>query len=50
MAERGSDCKTGAEHLASLRDGRSVYIAGALVDDVTIHPAFRSGRLRRRPL
>ena len=40
MAERGSDCKTGAEHLASLRDGRSVYIDGTLVDDVTIHPAF----------
>ena len=42
MAERGSDCKTGAEHLASLRDGRSVYIDGTLVDDVTTHPAFRN--------
>jgi aromatic ring hydroxylase len=42
MAECGSDCKTGAEHLASLRDGRSVYIDGTLVDDVTIHPAFRN--------
>jgi len=34
-------CKTGAEHLASLKDGRTVYIDGALVDDVTVHPAFR---------
>jgi 4-hydroxyphenylacetate 3-monooxygenase len=35
-----SDCKTGAEHLASLRDGRSVYINGKRVEDVTTHPAF----------
>jgi 4-hydroxyphenylacetate 3-monooxygenase len=42
MAERGLDCKTGAEHLALLCDGRSVYIDGTLVDDVTIHPAFRN--------
>ncbi|MDQ4059933.1 MAG: 4-hydroxyphenylacetate 3-monooxygenase [Pseudomonadota bacterium] len=35
-------CKTGAEHLKSLRDGRSVYIDGALVEDVTEHPAFRN--------
>jgi 4-hydroxyphenylacetate 3-monooxygenase len=34
--------KTGAEHLASLRDGRSVYIDGELVADVTVHPAFRN--------
>lgn len=34
-------CKTGAEHLASLKDGRTVYIDGALVPDVTEHPAFR---------
>lgn len=33
--------KTGAEHIASLRDGRTVYIDGQLVDDVTTHPAFR---------
>jgi 4-hydroxyphenylacetate 3-monooxygenase len=32
--------KTGAEHIASLRDGRTVYIDGALVKDVTTHPAF----------
>src|ERR1700741_4284609 len=34
--------KTGAEHVASLRDGRTVYIDGKLVDDVTTHPAFRN--------
>jgi 4-hydroxyphenylacetate 3-monooxygenase len=37
-----SDCKTGAEHIASLRDGRSVYIDGKRVEDVTEHPAFRN--------
>ena len=34
--------KTGAEHIASLRDGRTVYIDGQLVGDVTTHPAFRN--------
>ena len=34
--------KTGAEHIASLRDGRTVYIDGALVEDVTTHPAFKN--------
>lgn len=34
--------KTGQEHLASLRDGRSIYIDGKLVDDVTTHHAFRN--------
>ena len=34
--------KTGAEHIASLRDGRTVYIDGKLVPDVTTHPAFRN--------
>jgi 4-hydroxyphenylacetate 3-monooxygenase len=34
--------KTGAEHLTSLRDGRTVYIDGKLVPDVTEHPAFRN--------
>jgi 4-hydroxyphenylacetate 3-monooxygenase len=33
--------KTGEQHLASLRDGRTVLIDGARVDDVTQHPAFR---------
>jgi 4-hydroxyphenylacetate 3-monooxygenase len=35
-------CKTGADHLKSLRDGRTVYIDGELVADVTEHPAFRN--------
>ncbi len=34
--------KNTAEHLASLRDGRTVYINGELVDDVTEHAAFRN--------
>jgi 4-hydroxyphenylacetate 3-monooxygenase len=34
--------KTGAEHIASLKDGRTVYIDGELVSDVTEHPAFRN--------
>ena len=37
-----SDCKTGAEHLRSLQDGRSVYLDGELVKDVTEHKAFRN--------
>jgi 4-hydroxyphenylacetate 3-monooxygenase len=37
-----ADCKTGAEHLAALRDGREVYIDGERVADVTVHPAFRN--------
>ncbi len=35
-------CKTGAEHIESLRDGRTIYIDGKLVDDVTTHPAYRN--------
>ncbi len=35
-------CKTGNEHLASLKDGRTVYIDGELVSDVTTHLAFRN--------
>jgi 4-hydroxyphenylacetate 3-monooxygenase len=42
VAERGSDCKTGAEHLAALRDGRAVYFDGMRAEDVTTHPAFRN--------
>ncbi len=34
--------KTGADHLASLRDGRTVFIDGEQVADVTTHPAFRN--------
>jgi 4-hydroxyphenylacetate 3-monooxygenase len=37
-----STCKTGAEHINSLKDGRTVYIDGKLVGDVTEHPAFRN--------
>ena len=35
-------CKTGAEHIESLKDGRTVYLDGKLVDDVTTHAAFRN--------
>jgi 4-hydroxyphenylacetate 3-monooxygenase len=35
-------CKTGREHIQSLRDGRTVYIDGTLVDDITTHPAYRN--------
>jgi 4-hydroxyphenylacetate 3-monooxygenase len=35
-------CKTGAEHIRSLKDGRTVYIDGKVVADVTEHPAFRN--------
>ena len=34
--------QTGAEYLESLRDGRTVYIYGERVQDVTTHPAFRN--------
>jgi 4-hydroxyphenylacetate 3-monooxygenase len=33
---------TGAEYIASLRDGRAVFIDGERVTDVTTHPAFRN--------
>lgn len=32
---------TGTEYLDSLRDGRTVFLDGERVDDVTEHPAFR---------
>ena len=32
--------KSGAEHIASLRDGRAVYLHGQSVADVTTHPAY----------
>ena len=38
----GGMCKTGAEHLDALRDGRAVYIDGERVADVTVHPGFRN--------
>src|SRR5215470_2303897 len=37
-----TDCKTGSEHIKSLKDSRTVYIDGKLVPDVTEHPAFRN--------
>lgn len=33
--------RTGADYLASLRDGRQVFVEGERVKDVTTHPAFR---------
>ena len=33
--------KTGKQHIASLQDGRQVFIDGGLVKDVTSHPAYR---------
>jgi 4-hydroxyphenylacetate 3-monooxygenase len=35
-------CKNGAEHTKSLKDGRTVYIDGELVKDVTTHEAYRN--------
>jgi len=37
-----NSCKSGADHLKSLKDGRTVYIDGKQVADVTDHPAFRN--------
>ena len=34
--------KTGAQHLAALRDGRAVYLHGELITDVTEHVAYRN--------
>lgn len=34
--------RTGAEYVASLQDGREVWIDGERVADVTTHPAFRN--------
>ena len=33
---------TGKEYLESIRDGRKVYVGRELVEDVTVHPAFRN--------
>lgn len=33
--------KAGREHVASLRDGREIYLDGRRVDDAPSHPAFR---------
>lgn len=37
--------QTSQEYLASLRDGREVWINGERVEDVTEHPAFRNAAL-----
>src|SRR5689334_12187061 len=37
-----NEMMTAEEYLGSLVDGRSVYIYGEKVDDVTRHPAFRN--------
>jgi 4-hydroxyphenylacetate 3-monooxygenase len=43
MTQQTSDRPfTGAEFLASLRDGREIWIYGERVKDVTAHPAFRN--------
>lgn len=34
--------ETGAEHIKSLQDGRTVFIDGKRVADVTEHPAFHN--------
>ena len=36
--------RTGADYLASLNDGRRVFLDGEAVEDVSAHPAFREGR------
>jgi 4-hydroxyphenylacetate 3-monooxygenase len=33
--------KTGEQHIASLRDGREIYLDGERIQDVTVHPAYR---------
>lgn len=33
--------KNGAQHIASLRDGREIYLDGQRVNDATTHPAYR---------
>ena len=34
--------RTGAEYIESLRDGRTVYLDGALVQDPSTHPGYRN--------
>src|SRR6476646_8510054 len=35
-------CKSGLEHIQSLKDGRTIYLHGEIVGDVTTHPAYRN--------
>lgn len=34
---------SGADYLETIRDGRTLYVGGEKIDDVTTHPAFRGG-------
>ena len=34
--------KTAADHLNSLRDGRTIYLNGQAIHDVVVHPAYRN--------
>ena len=40
--------RTGQEYIEGLRDGRSIYVNGELVRDVTQHPPFQ-GVIHTRP-
>ncbi|WP_244443029.1 4-hydroxyphenylacetate 3-hydroxylase N-terminal domain-containing protein [Bradyrhizobium sp. Ai1a-2] len=40
-AAAGGLVKNGAEHVASVRDGRAVFLDGERVADVSTHPAYR---------
>ncbi|MGY3622726.1 4-hydroxyphenylacetate 3-hydroxylase N-terminal domain-containing protein [Bradyrhizobium sp. USDA 10063] len=40
-AAAGGLVKNGAEHIASVRDGRAVFLDGERVADVSTHPAYR---------
>nr|AZQ05599.1 oxygenase [Rhodococcus sp. (in: high G+C Gram-positive bacteria)] len=37
----GTRPMTGKEYIESLQDGRAIWVAGEIVDDVTTHPGFR---------
>jgi 4-hydroxyphenylacetate 3-monooxygenase len=39
---RSYSVRDGAEHISSVRDGRAVYLDGKLVQDVSLHPAYRN--------
>ena len=41
-AKSAPSVKNGAEHVASVRDGRAVYLHGELIGDVSVHPAYRN--------
>lgn len=35
---------SGKAYLESIRDGRTLYVGGERIEDVTTHPAFRGPR------